>query len=139
MQNIAHEYHSTYTLMQEALHHAPFWLSLAGIITAWFIYIANPGLSEKLSKKLSIFVNILKNEYGIEKLYDLILVRPCLYLSNIFMYVFDQGVIDRILVVGSGKSVAFCGRLLRRLQTGYVNDYVLAMITGLIVLMILFK
>ena len=55
------------------------------------------------------------------------------------MYVFDRGMIDQVLVMGTGKSFAFGSRVLRKLQTGYVNDYVLAMIVGIIALMVLFK
>jgi NADH-quinone oxidoreductase subunit L len=53
--------------------------------------------------------------------------------------VFDKGFIDSILVLGSGKSVAFCGRVVRKIQTGYLNDYVLSMVFGLIALIIIFK
>lgn len=139
MHTIAEEYNNISLLLMSSLHHAPFWLSILGVALAWFVYVANPGMNERIASRLNIIVDLLQHEYGFEKLYDLIIVKPSIAISNVCMYVFDQGIIDRILVLGSGKSVAFCGRVLRKLQTGYVNDYVLSMIIGIIVLMILFK
>ena len=51
----------------------------------------------------------------------------------------DQAVIDGALVNGSWKLVGWVSGVVRRVQTGYLYHYALAMIVGVLVLMSLFR
>lgn len=48
---------------------------------------------------------------------------------------FDAGVIDTVFVGGSAWVVGIFGRVLRRLQTGYVRAYAMAMLVGGVILL----
>ena len=136
---LANEFGQQKELWLGAIKHAPFWLSVLGIFVAWLAYVKLPNLPEKIARKTQLFINILLKEYGVEALFNIIIVKPANNLACFLTNVFDQGLIDKILVMGSGKSVAFCGRIARKAQTGYINDYVLAMILGLLALIIFFS
>lgn len=139
LQTIYLEYQNNAELLMSSLHHAPFWLSILGIFTAWYAYIKNPNFSELISRKFSFITYVLKKEYAIEALFSFIFVKPSIKLSNVFMKTFDQGIIDGVFVMGTGKSVQFFSRISRRMQTGYLNDYILSMLIGVLALIILFS
>ena len=61
--------------------------------------------------------------------YDTFIARPSTALANFSAYVFDNQVIDGV-VNGTATLVRDSGTRLRRLQTGYVRNYALAIATG---------
>jgi len=61
--------------------------------------------------------------------YDTFIARPSTALANFSAYVFDNEVIDGV-VNGTATLVRDSGTRLRRLQTGYVRNYALAIATG---------
>jgi NADH-quinone oxidoreductase subunit L len=77
---------------------------------------------------------LLLAKYYVDELYDAALVRPLLGLFRWCAETFDLGVID-----GAVNGVAaFFGRWalgLRRYQTGFVMNYALSMLAGVIALL----
>lgn len=74
------------------------------------------------------------NKYYIDEIYRAIVVKPLEYVSDRYMW---RGV-DEILIDGSvngtGKTVSFLGRLFRRIQTGFVQNYAFIFVVGIVVI-----
>src|SRR5947209_1321494 len=96
----------------------------AGILLAWFMYMAAPVKAETIGQPRTVLVRLLLNAWYVDWLYDRAIVRPLYALSVFLARVFDLGVIDG-LVNGLGRAVIRWSAGLRRLQTGYVVNYAL--------------
>jgi NADH-quinone oxidoreductase subunit L len=101
----------------------------AGITLAWFKYMSTPVRVEAIGRPRTALGALLLNAYYVDRLYDLVIVRPLLALSEFLARVFDLGAIDG-LVNGLGRAVVGWAAALRRLQTGYIVNYALTMLAG---------
>ncbi len=109
-------------------------LGFAGIYLAYQAYLKRPELSAKLRKSVGDFYDVLLNKYYIDEIYRAIIVKPFEYVSDRYLW---QGV-DEIVIDGSvngtGKIVRFFGKILRRIQTGFVQNYAFIFVFGIIVI-----
>ena len=121
-----------YTMTIDACLSWPFWLSVSGIVIAWFSYVKYPNLPIIISERFAIFYRILIEKYGFDALNNLVFVRGGQALSRFFYYVTDLKLIDGWMVNGSGRGINRISKLMRRLQSGYLYHYVFAMILGLV-------
>jgi NADH-quinone oxidoreductase subunit L len=191
----ANQYHH---LIGEAIEATPFDPFIAGLSTVlavggaalgWLVYGRKPlvaGQADPLKRWLGPVHTVLEHKYYVDELYDLILIRPVIWLAGIcskFDYDwvinrivnlagqisviiaelfgrFDRSVVDGLVnTVGrAGKALAFwsgeadlkivdgavdgvgdltraIGRLMRPLQTGWVQDYIFLIVTAVIVLL----
>jgi NADH-quinone oxidoreductase subunit L len=72
---------------------------------------------------------LLLNAYYVDALYDRLIVRPLLALSEFLARVFDLRLIDG-LVNALGRAVVAGAAVIRRVQTGYTVNYALTMLAG---------
>jgi NADH-quinone oxidoreductase subunit L len=108
-----------------------FWLALAGIITAWLFNLGRPQWAELLKKRFSWLYQIFIVKYGFDAFNQVVLVEGSRRLGNFFYKVSDLIMIDGVFVNGSGKLIRLFARMGRRIQTGYLYHYALAMLLGL--------
>ncbi len=110
-------------------------LGIAGIYLVYVAYLKKPEISAKLKKSAGDFYEILFHKYYIDEIYQAVIVKPLVYVSERYLW---HGV-DEIMIDGSvngtGKTVRFFGRMLRRIQTGFVQNYALAFVIGIIVML----
>src|SRR3989442_8309136 len=104
----------------------------AGILLAWFMYMAAPVRPEAIARPTSVISRLLLNAWYVDWLYDRAIVRPFYALSTLLAGAFDLGIVDG-LVNGLGRAVAWASGELRRLQTGYVVNYALTMLAGAVI------
>ncbi len=64
------EYHGLWAYMGHGMTAAPFWLALAGIGTAWYLYIARPDLPKVVAGRFGILYAIVERKYGFDELYS---------------------------------------------------------------------
>jgi NADH-quinone oxidoreductase subunit L len=101
-------------------------IALAGIFSAWLFYLKKPALAAGLARGLRGLHQLLSNKFYVDEIYDALIVRPILRLSQGFLAgVVDEKIVDGALVNGSGRTVAWLGSLVSRLQGGLVNSYAL--------------
>lgn len=131
-------YQSPWQFLGEAFTTLPLWLGLAGIAVAWLCYVAYPRIPEILGSKCQWFYKLLVKKYWIDDAYDVVFGGGARLLGVLFAQVGDALIIDKGGVDGSAKLTGKAGDLLRRLQTGYLYHYALAMILGLLLLLIWF-
>jgi NADH-quinone oxidoreductase subunit L len=87
-----------------------------------------------VNEKQSLENPVLKRAYGIDALYSNIIEKPGHALANALAFVVDRKGIDGI-VNGVGSGIRGFGGQLRRLQTGYVRNYALGLVGGLVALL----
>ena len=101
----------------------------AGVVLAWFMYMATPVDPQAIGRPRTPLHALLLHAYWVDALYDRAIVRPLLALSGFLARAFDLGVIDG-LVNAVGRAVVAWAGSLRRLQTGYTVNYALTMLAG---------
>lgn len=111
------------------------YLSIAGILTAYFAYQLKPQLPTKLATKFSLLYRLLVYKYGFDTFNEYIFVRGSRALATLFYQVGDIKILDNTFVNGSGRAVAWFSRVLRRVQSGYLYHYALVMMLGLLMLL----
>ena len=127
--------------VQMALHGftaAPFWLALAGVVAAWYMYMRNPALPAAIKSKCEPLYALLENKYYLDWFNENVLARGARALGMGLWKFGDQKLIDGALVNGSWKLVGWVSSMVRRLQSGFIYHYAFGMILGVFVLMTYF-
>ena len=104
-------------------------VAIAGVALAWFVYGRAPVRAASIGVARNPVHKLLLEKYYVDELYDALFVKPIYQLSLFFARVFDPGVIDG-LVNGVASAIAGWARGLRRVQTGFVMNYALAVVLG---------
>ena len=117
---------------------APFWLALAGVAAAYYLYMVNPALPVAMKRIFRPVYVVLENKYYMDWINENIVARGVRALGVGLWKGGDQALIDGTLVNGSWKLVGWVSGMVRRLQTGYVFHYALVMILGIFALMTYF-
>jgi NADH-quinone oxidoreductase subunit L len=125
--------------LSHAMHDVPLWVALSatiamliGLAIAYNNYIRNPGDAAGFVKQFGGIYRFVKNKWYFDELYDLIFVRPAVWLGRLFWKRGDEGTIDRFGPHGAAYAVGVGNRLTARLQSGFLYSYALVMLLGLI-------
>jgi NADH-quinone oxidoreductase subunit L len=138
-------------------------IALSGLLVGWLVYVRKPlavGQEDPLKKLLGPIYTLLENKYYFDELYDLIFVRPSIWLAEkVVSEVIDREIIDGILHFvarsmewlgfrnkdfdtyiingGSDQLVDEIGGLsdaFKYVQTGRVQQYLAVAVAGLVML-----
>jgi NADH-quinone oxidoreductase subunit L len=138
MKALADAFHGPVAMALHAVTTAPFWLALAGVLVAWYMYLINPAVPAAIGRALRPLVVLLENKYYMDWINENILSRGARALGNGLWKVGDRTLIDGLFVNGSWKLVGMVSNWTRKLQTGYLYHYALVMILGIFLLMTYF-
>ena len=138
MEELAKLFHGPAQMALHGLTAAPFWLALAGVVTAWYMYMRNPALPAAIKAKCGPLYMLLENKYYLDWFNENVLARGARVLGTGLWKIGDQKVIDGALVNGSWKIVGWVSSIVRRLQSGYIYHYAFGMIIGIFALMTYF-
>ena len=122
----------------EAAHHVPFWvkklpivMGALGLLLGWVFY-------HRLTLLPSVFTSIFKplhrlffNKWFFDELYNKIFVQPAIWFGGLF-WKSDKNIVDGVGPDGMAKTSLKTAGLLSRFQSGYVFQYALVMMIGLI-------
>jgi NADH-quinone oxidoreductase subunit L len=114
---------------EAALMGASVVVAAIGFGVAYLFYLVQPGLPMLLAWKAKGAYNLIFNKYYVDELYDALLVRPTVTLSNFLWRAVDAEVIDGV-VNGAANVVHANSGLWRRWQTGNVQQYAISMFLG---------
>ena len=109
-------------------------IAVAGVLTATWFYRWRPELPDRLAAQYPTAYRILLNKYYVDEIYDALFVEPIKRGAVWLWRRFDEPVVDGS-VNGVGAIVRTGSILLRYLQTGYVMNYVLSFILGVVVIL----
>jgi NADH-quinone oxidoreductase subunit L len=126
----------------EGAHHGPSWAlmvvsvvaSLAGLTVAWQLYVRGRADVAKIGVPQSGLHRVLLHKYYVDELYDRVIVQPIFALSRWCAETFDMRVIDGAVNGVAAAVQGLAGRL-RRYQTGFVMNYALSMLIGVVALL----
>jgi NADH-quinone oxidoreductase subunit L len=138
MAELAKIFHGPVAMALHAFSTAPFWLALAGVVAAYYMYMINPALPAAIKTRVQPIYTLLENKYYMDWINENILARGARALGTGLWKGGDRVLIDGLLVNGSWKVVGWVSGLVRWVQSGYLYHYALAMILGIFVLMTYF-
>ena len=128
------------TLLDDA-HAVPKWVKVSpfvamvfGFVMAMWFYIWNPSLPARLAENQRPLYLFLKNKWYFDEVYDVVFVRPALWVGKLLWKRGDGNVIDGSLNGVAMGFVPFVTRLAGRAQSGYIFTYAFAMVIGIAVL-----
>jgi NADH-quinone oxidoreductase subunit L len=101
-----------------------------GMVVAWQFYIRRPDLPEALARQYNVLYRFLLNKWYFDEIYDVLIVRPTLWLGRLLWRGGDGYVIDGFGPDWFSARVLDGTRYVIRLQTGYVYHYAFAMLIG---------
>jgi NADH-quinone oxidoreductase subunit L len=135
MANLARGFHGAAQMALHGLTTAPFWLALAGVVSAWYLYLVNPALTARLKSMFQPLYTLLENKYYMDWFNENVIARGARLLGMGLWKGGDEGLIDGGMVNGSARGVAWVASVVRWFQTGYIYHYAFAMIVGVFLLM----
>jgi NADH-quinone oxidoreductase subunit L len=116
----------------------PFFLALAGIATAWALYLRYPHIPALIQARMRLVHTVLMNKYGFDEFNQRVFAGGSRWLGTRLWKTGDVRLIDGMMVNGSARIVGWVSAVIRHLQSGYVYHYAFAMILGLFLLMTFF-
>jgi NADH-quinone oxidoreductase subunit L len=135
MNELARDYHGPVEFALHALLAPTFWVALAGVITAWLFFLRRPELADAAARRWGFLRNLLVNKYYFDWFNEHVIVPAALLLGRGLWHGGDQTLIDGGFVDGTASTIGRAGRLVRRVQSGYLYSYAFWMIIGLAVLL----
>ena len=124
------DWHGAIPFILHGFTQPPFWLAVAGITTAAYLYLINPTLPAKIEARFRAIYALLDNKYYFDRFNDWFFAGGARAVGHFASTVGDRTIIDGILVNGSAKLVGAVSALFRRIQSGYVYHYAFVMIVG---------
>jgi len=134
MEELKEEFHGATAMGLHAFTSLPFWLALAGVVTAYVFYLVKPGIPATIQRQFSFVYRILDNKYYFDWFNEHVLARLARVTGRALWKGGDVGVIDGV-INGTAHDVRAIAATVRRLQTGHLYWYALVMIVGVIGLM----
>lgn len=131
MAELAEEFHGAAAMAMHAFTTAPFWLALAGVVTAWVFYLKAPQIPAALDRSLKPLRTVLENKYYMDWFNEHVLAAGARLIGTGLWKGGDVGIIDGAIVNGSAKTVGMLAGVFRRVQTGHLYWYALVMLLGI--------
>ena len=128
-------FHGAASFALAAPTHPPFWLALAGVLTAWWVVIKRPHALDGLETPLAPLRRVLDNKYYFDWFNEHVLAAGSRGLGRLLWKAGDQTLIDGALVNGSAGLVGVLAGVVRRVQTGFLYTYAFWMVIGLALLL----
>ena len=117
---------------------APFWLALAGVVLAYYMYMVNPAVPAAFARMFAPIVTVMENKYYMDWFNENVLARGARLLGTGLWKSGDQGVIEGGVVNASWKLIGFISSLVRRAQSGFLYHYAFVMILGMFAMVTVF-
>ena len=148
-------------------HHLAMYISIGvaafGILLAWAMYIKKALSAETWSTRAGLLYTLSFNKYYFDENYNKYIYQPTFRLANKVAWIdwelydkyfingfgrltdwasrvtgkFDFDGIDQILVDGTGRIANLLGRTFKTVQTGKLQNYVLYVTAGVIIIMVI--
>ncbi len=124
---LAIDHTTEYTLMAVSAG-----VALLALVLAYVTYISRQAVPAPESTERSLPEQVVYNKYYVDELYETIIIRPIRGLGDAF-YSFGEGLVDGV-VNGVAWLVQRSSAQLRRLQSGSIGFYVLAMVVSIVLI-----
>jgi len=122
-----------------AMHEVPLLVKLSativmllGFTIAWYGYIRNTRFPAMVAEQLGPVYRFVYRKWMFDELYHYLFVVPAFWIGKVLWKRGDEGTIDRFGPNGAAFVVAQGATYARKIQSGYLNSYALAMLLGLV-------
>ena len=132
------EFHGAMAMVSHSLYTPVLYLAVGGVLAAWFLYVKAPQLPAKIAQTFRPVYVLFENKYYLDNIYFAVFAKGTRALGNFFWKAVDTAIIDNGLVNGAAKLVGAVAGQVRRLQTGFIYTYAAAMVSGVLVLIVVF-
>jgi len=113
----------------------PFWLAVAGAVTAYFFFLRNPAWADRAAQRFSWLHRLLVQKYYFDWFNEHV-IGPLTRGIGIGLWRGgDEVLIDGAMVNGTAEGVSWFGSVLRLVQNGYLYSYAFWMMIGLALLL----
>ena len=107
---------------------------LLGIVLAYVLYVVRAQRPAEDEAPRSAPGSLVYHKYYVDELYNTLFVRPVMALSQGLYRFVEQSIIDPV-VNSFGGAVRGGGQLLRYVQTGAVETYLILMVIGIVLIL----
>jgi NADH-quinone oxidoreductase subunit L len=132
---MAEEFHGVLPFIVHGVQQLPFMLAMAGVASAWFLYLHSPTIPAKIASSFSLVHRILLDKYGFDRFNEWFFAGGARGVGRLLWKVGDVALIDGLLVNGSARAIGWWAGVVRMVQSGFLYHYAFAMIIGLLVLL----
>ncbi len=133
--HLAADYHGTWGFVLHGLMGPAFWLAMAGLGTAWYIYTRERAIADKLANRFQPLYRLLLDKYGFDRFNEIFFAGGARGTGWTLWKLGDVLVIDGLLVNGSARAIGWLSGIVRQVQSGYLYHYAFSMIIGLLLLL----
>ncbi|MBK9131041.1 MAG: NADH-quinone oxidoreductase subunit L [Gammaproteobacteria bacterium] len=116
----------------------PFWFAMAGLATAWFVYMKRPDIADTVKRNLAPLNRLLERNYYADQFNDFFFAGGGRRIGRLFWRAGDVTVIDGAMVNGTARGIGWIAARIRHMQSGFLYHYAFAMILGLLLLLFVF-
>ena len=132
IRNPGAEFHGLWAFMLHGVGALPFWLALAGIVTAWWLYRVRTDLPKRIAMRLGPLYAVVERKYGFDELYAWLFGAGARVVGTGLWKAGDQTFIDGLAVNGSARVVGWFSALASLLQSGMLYRYAGMMLLGVV-------
>jgi len=104
-------------------------VAVVGIFVAYRMYIKKPELPTVVAQKFRVAYDLIFHKYYVDEIYDMAVVEPIKDSSTFLWKGVDNQVVDGA-VNGSAGVVSYLSAHFRKLETGFLQNYALAIVLG---------
>ncbi|HIH2763937.1 MAG TPA: NADH-quinone oxidoreductase subunit L [Candidatus Azoamicus sp.] len=133
--HLKHELVNSNHLFLHGFSSLPFFMSVLGIVSAWYLYCVNSGIVLFIRNKFNLIHSILVNKYGFDDFNQYVLALGTRKIGLFFWKIGDLLLIDKLFVNGIPLIIKYFSDFVRILQSGRIYNYVYIMVTGFALLL----
>jgi NADH-quinone oxidoreductase subunit L len=136
--HIEEHYEGLGPFVAHGLTSPPFVLALLGLGLAWYLYLRDPGLPDRIRSRINALYVLLLNKYYVDEFNEMVFAAGARRLGRLLWRIGDVLLIDGLAVNGTARVIGWTSAIIRHIQSGYVYHYAFAMILGLFLLITFF-
>lgn len=108
-------------------------VAVVALVFAYVLFAGGKGVPSKDESTLNPVARLVYNKYYVDEAYNAVIVAPIKAFGEYLYAIIEYLIIDAVVLL-TGLVATMGGRLLRRMQTGLVNNYVLFMLISVVVM-----
>ncbi len=114
-------------------------MAIIGLLIAWYVYIREKMQpARNAAQALPGLYRLLLNKYYVDEIYNTVIIKPLMWISEFFLWrFFDVWIVDGA-VNGSAYVTQWASARLRKIQTGDFQVYVMIFLIGVFSLLAYF-
>jgi NADH-quinone oxidoreductase subunit L len=138
LKEIGEHYHGPVSFVLHAFGGPAIYLAIAGVVTAWYIYMKKPQIADDIKQRFNGIYQLLVNKYYADDFNEVVFAGGARGVGQLLWRIGDVMLIDGLIVNGSARVVGWTSGVLRKIQTGHLYTYAFSMIIGLLLILFWF-